>query len=153
MSAKCRAFCSGCSLHRPVEPSGFAQMRQRFLAVEIDVFNDQFDNDNDGNREKHAGGIQDFSSQDNAENDGNGMKMQGFSDERRINEIMVDLCEHNIKSQSFQCHDGGLGRGENSTESGGNGRPQNGNELTDAGDHGKDRSVRQPSQCKIGRCR
>ena len=138
-------------IHRMIEPSGFYHMFDALLPIAIDVFDDEFDDDDDGNGEEHACSIEDFAAQNDAKDDGNGMEMQGFSDERRIDEIMVDLCEYDIESQGLQCHDGRLRCRKDCAETRCNRRPQDGNEFTDARNHSKDRGIGEIPDREIGK--
>ena len=129
---------------------------QHLLPITVDVLDDEFDDDDDGNGEEHACRVQEFSAKDDAENDGNGVKVQGFSDERRVDKIVVDLRENQVEPQGLQGHDGRLRGSQQRAEGRSDRRAKDGHEFTDARYNGKNRSIGKTAETEIqeyhGRC-
>ena len=75
----------------------------------MDIFDDELADADAGDRQKHARGIQQFTAEDDAENDRYRVQVQGFTDECRINEIVIDLREDEVEQHGLYSCPGVLG--------------------------------------------
>lgn len=91
-------LCLVMFLSKPARIPFVFQLTQSML---VNVFNDQFADDDEGNRQEHARGSEQFSPQDDTENNGNGMEVQGFSNQGRIDEVVIDLREQQVKASGL----------------------------------------------------
>ena len=73
------------------QPAGGLFLFADQYPVLVDIFNHQFADDDEGNRQKHTGTAQKFAAQHNAENDGNGVQIQRFANQSRIDEVVIHL--------------------------------------------------------------
>ena len=120
-----------------------------FFAVFIDVFDDDLYDDDAGDGKEHAGGAENFTTEDDAQHDGNRMQVEGFADEGRIDDVMIDLGEDDVEQHRLQCQPGGLGGSQDGTEGRSDGRSEYWNELADTGYDCENRGVGDAAQSKV----
>ena len=69
----------------------------------VDVRDDDLHDDNDWDGEEHTRRTEDFAAKDDAEDDGDGVEVEGFADEGGIDDVVVGLCEREIEERGLQC--------------------------------------------------
>ena len=74
------------------------------------------------------------------------MQIQGLADQRRIDEIVVDLCQDQVEACRLDGHPRVDSRRQQDTEDRGDSRAEHRHKLADAGYHREDRGVRQASR-------
>lgn len=77
------------------------------------------------------------------------MQVQRFANQCRIDEVVVDLGEDEIKSCGLQCDDRIFRGSQQRAECRGYGRAEDRKEFADAGDRGKDGGIGQSPQRKV----
>lgn len=73
-----------------------------FQTVLVDVFDDQLADYDERHGQKHSGSAEQLSAEDDAENDRDRMQIQRLADQCGINQIMVDLSQHEIEASGLQ---------------------------------------------------
>lgn len=69
------------------------------LSVAIDIVDDDADDDDEGDGEEHTGAAQELPAQNDAEDDGDGMEMDGFPNDGRIDDVVIDLCQDDVEGE------------------------------------------------------
>ena len=119
------------------EPAGVLQSLFQLLLGVIDVADDELAGDDHGDGKEHAGGAEQFATDDDAEYDGHRVEIQRVADERRIDEIMVRLREYQVENDRLGGYeDIDCGRQDDS-EGRGDRRSEHRDEFADAGEHGE----------------
>ena len=119
------------------EPAGITATFAGLNAVIIDVLNYQLTYNDEWYGEEHSRGTEQLTAKDDPEDDGNWMEVQRLANQRRVDEVMVDLCQNEVEAGCLQCDKGIFGSGQQRAESRSYGRSEYRDELTDTGDHTK----------------
>ena len=120
-----------------------------FQTVLVDVFDDQLADYDERHGQKHPGSAEQFSAEDDAENDRDRMQIQRLADQCGINQIMVDLSQHEIEASGLQGDKRIFRSRQQRAEGRGDGWSENRNEFAGPRHHGKYGSIRKTAQGKI----
>ena len=130
--------------------AAFAALPEYFQPVLVDVLDDDLADNDDRHSQEHACGVQKLAAENDAEDDGNRVQIQGFADECRIDEVMIDLREDNVEGQRLQGEPGCLCCGQDRSKGGGDGRSEHRDEFADTGNEGENGGIGQAAQREIG---
>ena len=128
------------------EPAGSAEFFYGLHAVFVDILDDELADDDERHREEHARGAEHLAAEDDAEDDGDRMQIERLADERRIDGIVVDLRQDEIKTCRLDGNPRVHRRRQQDTKDRGDRRAEHRHELADARDHREDRGVGQAAR-------
>lgn len=119
------------------------------MAVFIDVLNHMLDDYHKGHRQEHTGCLQKLPAQNNAQNNGYRMQVQGFAHNGGINKVVVNLRHNQVENGGLDSQSRSADGRHEDAEAGGYRRPQHGNKLAKGGGNGKNGSIGQARDGKI----
>ena len=134
---------------RLAEPARRLEAFLGFLAVLVDILNDKLADDDEWYGEEHAGRAEQLTAEHDAEDDGHGMQVERLADERRIDDVVVELRQDQVEAGRLDGNPGIDRRRQQDTEGRSDCWAEHRNEFADARHHGEDRRIRQVARSVI----
>ena len=119
------------------------------MAVLVDVLNNVLDDHHERHCQEHACCIKELAPQDDAQDDGNRVQVQGLAHDGRVDQVVVYLRHNQVKACRLDGQPRGMDSCHENTEAGCHRRAQHRDKLAESRCHGKDGGIRQIHDAEI----